>query len=141
MKHVYIETCVVSYYCARPSRDLIVAAHQQITREWWGTRLHHYYQPFVSEIVVAECERGDSVAAKQRMLAIEALPRILVNTAESERLARRYVDALGIPEFAFVDALHIAMAVLGNMDYMATWNCSHIANGATIACLLEFNRK
>ena len=139
MKRVYVETSVVSYYCARPSRDLIVAAHQQITRDWWEMRLGQCYQPFVSEIVVAECARGDAAAAKQRLQAIEDLPRIAADTGESERLARRYVEALGIPEFAYADALHIALAVLGNMDYMATWNCSHIANGATIARLLEFN--
>lgn len=34
---VYIETTVVSYLTARPSRDLIVAAHQQITHDWWDT--------------------------------------------------------------------------------------------------------
>jgi hypothetical protein len=140
MKRVYVETSVVSYYCARPSRDLIVAAHQQITRDWWETRLRRCYQPFVSEIVVAECARGDTEAAKQRLQAIEDLPRITADTGESERLARQYVEVLAIPEFAYTDALHITLAVLGNMDYLATWNCSHIANGATIARLLEFNR-
>ena len=71
--------------------------------------------------------------------AYRILP-IATDTGESERLARQYVEALGIPEFAYADALHIALAVLGNMDYLATWNCSHIANGATIARLLEFHR-
>ncbi len=141
MKRVYVETSVVSYYCARSSRDLIVAAHQQITREWWETRMLCCYQPFVSEIVAAECARGDAAAAAmQRLQAIGNLPRISAATGEGERLARQYVETLGIPEFAFIDALHIALAVLGNMDYLATWNCSHIANGATIARLLEFNR-
>jgi predicted nucleic acid-binding protein len=140
MKRVYVETSVVSYYCARSSRDLIVAAHQQITREWWETRLLCCYQPFVSEIVAAECARGDAAAAMQRLQAIGNLPRISAATGEGERLARQYVETLGIPEFAFIDALHIALAVLGNMDYLVTWNCSHIANGATIARLLEFNR-
>ena len=140
MNRVYVETSVVSYYCARPSRELIVAAHQQITRDWWETRLQQCYRPFVSEIVVAECARGDPAAAQQRLKAIENLPRILADPAETEQLARRYVETLGIPEFAYIDALHIALAVLGDMDYLATWNCSHIANGSTIARLLEFNR-
>jgi len=79
-------------------------------------------------------------AAKQRLQAIVKLPRLSANPGESEGLARRYVEALGIPEFAYIDALHIALAVLGRMDYLATWNCSHIANGVTIARLLAFNR-
>jgi hypothetical protein len=33
VRSVYVETTVVSYLTAKPSRDLIVAAHQQITRE------------------------------------------------------------------------------------------------------------
>ncbi len=140
MKRVYIETSVVSYYCSRPSRDLIVAAHQQITRDWWDTRARHVYQPFVSEIVVVECARGDAEAAQQRLQAIDNLPRITADAADTERLARQYAEALGIPDTARADALHIALAVLGNMDYLATWNCSHIANGATIARLMKFNR-
>lgn len=37
-KRVYIETTIVSYLTAKPSRDLIMAAHQQVTREWWEHR-------------------------------------------------------------------------------------------------------
>jgi len=36
---VYIETTVISYIAAKPSRDLIVAAHQQVTTEWWDNTL------------------------------------------------------------------------------------------------------
>jgi hypothetical protein len=31
---IYVETSIISYLTARPSRDLIMAAHQEITREW-----------------------------------------------------------------------------------------------------------
>ena len=33
---VYIETSVLSYLAARPSRDVVIAAYQQVTREWWA---------------------------------------------------------------------------------------------------------
>lgn len=33
---IYVETTVVSYYTSKPSRDIIVLAHQEITREWWA---------------------------------------------------------------------------------------------------------
>lgn len=32
---IYIEISVVSYYVSKPSRDIIVLAHHQITSEWW----------------------------------------------------------------------------------------------------------
>jgi hypothetical protein len=37
-QRVYIETTIVSYLTARPSRDLILAAHQEVTRQWWERR-------------------------------------------------------------------------------------------------------
>ena len=38
METVYLETTVISYLASEPSRDLVVAGHQQITREWWTQR-------------------------------------------------------------------------------------------------------
>ena len=41
-QRVYVETSVISYVTARPSRDLIVAAHQEITRQWWNGEREKY---------------------------------------------------------------------------------------------------
>lgn len=35
---LYLETSLISYLTNDPSPNMIVAAHQQITREWWKTR-------------------------------------------------------------------------------------------------------
>jgi hypothetical protein len=35
---VYLETSIISYLTARPSRDIIIAAHQELTNEWWENR-------------------------------------------------------------------------------------------------------
>ncbi|BDA69391.1 hypothetical protein CAL7716_035570 [Calothrix sp. PCC 7716] len=32
---VYVETSVISYLTSRPSRDVVIAGHQQTTRDWW----------------------------------------------------------------------------------------------------------
>ena len=39
---LYIETTIPSYLMARPSRDLIVAGHQQLTLEWWEKRRNDF---------------------------------------------------------------------------------------------------
>ena len=59
---VYLETTIPSYLTARPSRDLVTAAHQQITREWWDTR-RHAFDLFVSQMVLDEAGAGDEEAA------------------------------------------------------------------------------
>ncbi|MFC1672482.1 hypothetical protein ACFL01_05035, partial [Planctomycetota bacterium] len=58
MATVYLETSVISYLAAWPSRDLVVAAHQQITHEWWQTAGEHY-RLLVSDAVIEEISAGD----------------------------------------------------------------------------------
>jgi hypothetical protein len=62
----YVESSVVSDYTARPSRDLIVAGHQQITQQWWNQQLSRY-EPYISEVVCEEMARGDPAAAESRL--------------------------------------------------------------------------
>ena len=63
---IYIETSVVSYLVARPSRDLIMAAHQQITDEWWRER-RHLFQSYASQLVLIEAQAGEAEMAKLRL--------------------------------------------------------------------------
>ena len=63
---LYVETSIVSYLTARPSRELILAAHQQVTREWWETR--STFELFISQFVVDESAAGDPKAAESRLL-------------------------------------------------------------------------
>lgn len=62
MKAVYVETSIFSYLTARPSRDLLVAAHQQITHHWWDARRMRF-EIFISPLVDEEAGRGDPDAA------------------------------------------------------------------------------
>src|SRR5947209_4719765 len=124
---VYLETTIPSYLTAWPSRDLVRAAHQQITREWW--ELRHGYEVFVSQLVVRECQAGDPGAAAARLAALAGLP-LLEQSEAVEALARALRDQVPLPERATADALHIATAAAHGMDYLLTWNCTHIANVA-----------
>ncbi len=123
---VYIETTIVSYLTARFSTDLVTAAHQQITQEWWAKR-RVGFALFVSQFVVQEASVGDAEMAQKRLEQLQAIPLLEVNQ-EVENLARRLVVDGVLPKKAAVDALHIAVATVHGMDYLLTWNCKHIAN-------------
>lgn len=126
MAKVYLETSFISYLVARPSRDLIMAAHQQTTREWWEKeRLKH--EVYSSDAVWEEARRGDPVGAASRLSVLADLP-ILAVSDETEELARRLISKHALPQKAFLDAIHIAVASVYGMDYLLTWNCKHIAN-------------
>ena len=123
---VYIETSFVSYLTAPPSRDLIVAAHQQITHEWWGKRRHNF-EMFISQFVIDEAEQGDEEASKRRLEILSEFD-LLDITDEVTDLASAILDAGVIPPKAATDAAHIAIATVHNMQFLLTWNCSHLAN-------------
>jgi len=134
---VYIETSVISYLTARPSRDLIAAAHQQITREWWS-RVLPAVEGHVSNVVYREAARGDAQAAARRLEAIDGLP-VLVVESQTYALAEAYAEQISLPDRAFADSLHLALAAYHGMDFLVTWNCRHIANGRIQQSLRTIN--
>jgi predicted nucleic acid-binding protein len=127
-RKIYIETTIASYLSAWPSRDLVTAAHQQITREWWQARRDEF-EIFVSQIVIQEAGGGDQDAAARRLEFLKELS-LLELTEEVTALAQELIQQVPLPERAALDALHIALAVVHGMDYLLTWNCTHIANAA-----------
>ncbi len=129
-KSVYIETTVVSYLTSRPSRDLVIAGHQQVTREWWDRRRKEF-EVYASEVVVEEAGDGDPDAAGRRLRALADL-RILRTTEEAEVLARALLDEGALPGAAGIDALHVAVAAVHGMDMLLTWNLGHLANAETM---------
>ena len=129
MKTAYIETSVISYLTAQPTRDLVAAAHQQITREWWQVARGRY-ELFVSPLVADEARRGDQSAAARRTEAIAGLPSLSVVAAAYD-LAAQLIDSGALPASAQDDAAHIALAAVHDMDYLLTWNCRHIDNAET----------
>lgn len=128
-ERVYIETTIASYVSSRPSRDLIVAGHQQITHEWWHRRRGDF-ELVTSEHVLTEAGGGDSDAARRRLELLRDV-RVLTPTPAAELLAERLVLRAGIPPRAVLDATHIALAAAHGIEYLLTWNCRHIPNAAT----------
>ena len=126
MESVYLETTFISYLVSLPSRDLIVAAHQQVTTEWW-THKRSRYECYVSEIVFDEASVGDEKEIKKRLAIVEPL-KLLDLTDDANELTKAILHSGVIPQNAVRDAAHIAVATVHEVDYLLTWNCKHIAN-------------
>ncbi|MDT5061549.1 MAG: hypothetical protein QOH63_2008 [Acidobacteriota bacterium] len=135
---VYIETTIVSYLTARPGRDLVIAAHQQLTQEWWTNRREDF-DLYASQLVVQESSAGDAQMAQLRLAALDEVSLLNVNQ-DAINLARTLVSKGPLPKKAAVDALHIAVATVHGMDYLLTWNCRHIANAEMQTAVAAISR-
>jgi len=131
---VYIETTVISYLMARPNRDVVIAGHQKITRDWWQT-CRDRFDLVASQLVVREASAGDPQAAKERLERLTTLTLLEV-TEEAVTLAQELITTGAVPEKAAEDALHLAIAVTNGVEYLLTWNCKHLAN-ATMRTKIE----
>jgi predicted nucleic acid-binding protein len=125
---VYLETTIVSYLTAWRSPQLVMAANQETTRNWWDDE-RHAFDLYISEAVVQEASLGDASAAEKRLEIFRDLPALQI-TDEARQLAMELIEKTPLPKTARVDALHIATATVHGMDYLLTWNCRHIANAA-----------
>ncbi len=130
----YLETTIASYLTAWPSRDLVMAANQATTREWWENR-RDAFQLFISQTVIKESSAGDQDAAQRRLEFLKPFP-LLDITEEVETLAAKLIAEVPLPPKAQADAVHIAVAAVHGMNYLLTWNCTHIAN-ATLRTQIE----
>jgi len=136
---IYIETSVVSYLVGwLNQRDLKVAHNQQFTREWWLRRRENF-ELFTSPIVVDEAQKGDPALAEERLRYLASLA-VLKVTAEARSLANDLLRFTGIPRKAELDALHIAIAAVSGMEYLLTWNCTHMANAEILPRVYEVCR-
>lgn len=127
---LYLETTIPSYLVARRSRDLRLAADQESTQEWWEDRRHDF-DLFVSQVVIVEARRGDPQFAAARLEKLRGIP-VLDALPAGEQLAERLLAEGVIPDIAADDATHLGFAAANKMDYLLTWNCSHINNRALL---------
>jgi predicted nucleic acid-binding protein len=128
-KRLYIETTVVSYLTAKPSRDIMVAGHQEATRELWP-ELSDKYETYISALVFEEARKGDPDQAQMRIEAIEPFPMLDIDD-EARTLAQKIITGKGIPAEYPEDALHIAVAAVNGIEVVITWNFAHLNNPFT----------
>ncbi|NET69824.1 MAG: type II toxin-antitoxin system VapC family toxin [Sphaerospermopsis sp. SIO1G2] len=134
---VYIETSILGYLTARSTKNLILAANMEITRDWWELRRHTFIL-YTSEVVLQEVAQGDSEIAAQRLEIISDFPLLALNKSV-QNLAAQFLSRSNLPPKAEMDAIHIAAATVHGMDYLLTWNCKHIANAQIQGKLAEIS--
>jgi hypothetical protein len=123
---VYLETTIPSYLTAWRSPELSMAAKQQTTRKWWDERRDRF-DLFISDVVLLEAAGGDPDAAERRLNSLAGIP-VLTPKPDSDEIVELLVQRLALPDRAIVDAAHIAICIAHGIDYLLTWNCTHIAN-------------
>jgi len=136
---IYIESTIPSYVVARPARDLLQAARQQLTKDWWDLKRAHH-ELFTSQIVLDEISSGDAAMARQRLEVMAGIT--LLDLTDTANILTKEILTFGLlPSKADRDAAHIALATVHKMDILLSWNCRHIANVAIQARLRELVKK
>jgi predicted nucleic acid-binding protein len=126
MPTLYIETSIVSYLQSRPSGQVVAAARQLLTHTWWANE-RHQYELVTSQYVLDEAADGDAAVARRRLDSLNGIPILPLHQAILE-IAEEILRRAILPRSASVDALHLAMVAHHQVDYLLTWNCTHIAN-------------
>src|SRR5262245_24616012 len=116
---VYLETTIISYLVARPSRDIVLMAQQQVTADWWMKR--DRFDLFISQLVISEASAGDPAAAANRLATLDGIP-LLPPSESAHLLASALIAEFAIPKQAQRDASHVAIAAVNGIDFLLTWN-------------------
>ena len=132
---VYIESSVISYLTARPSRDIVTAARQAITLDWWQNQ-RQKYEIYISALVEEEISAGDPVAAAQRTQSVSSIPSVAVSP-EAQVIAANLIASKAVPPNCVEDAMHIAIAAAQGIEYLLTWNFKHINNAVTKSLIVN----
>lgn len=133
---VYLESTISGYATARPTSNVDAAVKQAYTIQWvekWMKKCDCY----VSRYVIAENRNGDEAAAQRRLEFNRQASYLDVDVRLTTALAQKLIRPDAIPENQMTDALHVAIAVLGEMDVLLTWNCNHINNPVTLPKVLS----
>jgi predicted nucleic acid-binding protein len=114
---------------------VVAAARQLLTRKWWETERPNY-ELVTSQYVLDEAADGDAEVASVRLAALAGVPLLPVENSIlsiADEILRKAI----LPRSASVDALHIAMVAHHQVDYLLTWNCSHIANAKILPMVFD----
>lgn len=125
---MYIETSVFNFFFtddAPERRKDTLTLFEEIRRG--------KYAPYTSSYVLDEL-RAAPEPKRSKMLELAAGHGMIIlqSDEEARRLADIYVREGIIPQKYFLDALHIAMAAVRDLDFIVSYNFKHIVKRKTV---------
>lgn len=118
---------------------MVVAGHQEVTRQWWQ-KAGERFDLLISPMVQDEMSQGDPEAVRLRQSSTQEL-RILPITDEVVKYVQELQTTIGLPKKALADIYHIAYCIAYEVDFLATWNCAHIANPHVLRRLRDLSHE
>jgi predicted nucleic acid-binding protein len=122
---VYVETTIPSFYHEDRTAPAIVA-RREWTRQWWEGAADRY-ELVTSPAVLDELAGGPPEHSAKWLGLVRDLPLLPIEPAIAE-IVRAYIRHKVMPIDPGGDALHLALASYHKCDFLATWNCRHLAN-------------
>lgn len=120
---VYIDTTIPSYYF--DERESL-RAFTEITRKWWDEESGKF-EKYISVPALQELEQGDYPNKNKTLDLIQNIS-VLNYHHDVEEITKIYIEHYVMPNSLIGDAIHLAHASYYSLDYLLTWNCSHLAN-------------
>jgi hypothetical protein len=136
MQTVYVETTIPSYLAAHPSRQEPLASDQKLTHDWWDKHRPKFLL-YSSLLVRLEASRGDPAAAQRRLGYLNGITELEVLPG-TEQLEGELIRLFQLPPRAAADAGHLALVILHRINYLLTWNCTHLANATLQKDMMEY---
>lgn len=122
---VYIETSIPSFYYE--TRDAVeFVAMRNWTREWWDFYASRYHC-FTSDAVLNELESGEHPNKSEKIELLSVIEFLPISHTIHE-IVDYYIANYLMTKNQLGDALHLAIASFHKMDFLLTWNCTHLAN-------------
>lgn len=124
-KRIYLDTSVISALS-----DIRIPERQKQTKEFFKKSLPDY-EVFVSDIVINELYATQNKDLQEAFFNTIRDFEILKASQETTDLAKEYISRNIIPSKHFEDAAHIAIATIGEINYLVSWNFKHMVKART----------
>ncbi len=125
---IYLDTSVINFLYADD-----VPEFKKITEEFFAyVKEGKRFDVYISDVVINEINKTNDQKRKKKLLSVIECYRLTKLTSDRDieisTLAEIYLNKGVIPRSKINDALHIAYAVVFEMDVLLSWNFKHLAN-------------